>query len=77
MLRSVNGLIGYAIRATDGDLERVDDFHLDDQTWMIRYVVAEAGNWLFGRKVLLSPAALSEPDQERAEHRHPPSLLPG
>jgi uncharacterized protein YrrD len=62
MLRSINSLLGYAIRATDGDLGRVDDFYFDDQTWTIRYLVVETGNWLSGRKVLLSPVALHEAD---------------
>ena len=62
MLRNVNSLVGYAIRATDGDLGKVDEFYFDDQTWTIRYIVVETGNWLSGRKVLLSPVALGEPD---------------
>lgn len=62
MLRNVNGLVGYAIRATDGDLGKVDEFYFDDQTWTIRYLVVETGSWLSGRKVLLSPAALGQPD---------------
>lgn len=64
MLRNVNGLVGYAIRATDGDLGKVDEFYFDDQTWTIRYLVVETGTWLSGRKVLLSPLALGEPDWE-------------
>ncbi|MEI6499860.1 MAG: PRC-barrel domain-containing protein, partial [Armatimonadota bacterium] len=62
MLRNVNSLVGYAIRATDGDLGKVDEFYFDDLTWTIRYLVVETGNWLSGRKVLLSPAALGETD---------------
>ena len=62
MLRNVNSLVGYAIRATDGDLGKVHEFYFDDQTWTIRYLVVETGTWLSGRQVLLSPAALGEPD---------------
>jgi uncharacterized protein YrrD len=64
MLRNVNRLVGYAIRATDGDLGKVDECYFDDQTWTIRYLVVETGSWLAGRKVLLSPAALGEPDSK-------------
>ena len=64
MLRNVNSLVGYAIRATDGDLWKVDEFYFDDQTWTIRYIVVETGTWLSGRKVLLSPVALGEHDWE-------------
>jgi hypothetical protein len=34
---------------------------LDDETWTIRYMVADTGKWLPGRKVLVSPIALGEP----------------
>lgn len=55
-------MIGYGIQATDGDLGKVDDFYLDDATWTIRYMVAETGNWLLERKVLVSLFALGKPD---------------
>jgi hypothetical protein len=38
-------MIGYAIRATDGDLGKVHEFYFDDATWTIRYMVAETRNW--------------------------------
>lgn len=69
MLRNVNGLVGYTIRATDGDLGAVREFYFGDQTWTIRYLVVETGSWLSGRKVLLSPAALSEADFESRTFR--------
>lgn len=57
MLRNINGLIGQAIQATDGELGKVDEFYFDDRTWRIRYLVVETGTWLAGRKVLISPTA--------------------
>jgi hypothetical protein len=62
VLRSANILRGYAIRARDGDIGKVDDFLFDDQSWAIRYLVVDTGNWLTGRKVLVLPAALDVPD---------------
>jgi sporulation protein YlmC with PRC-barrel domain len=55
-------MIGYTIQAADGDLGRVDDFYLDDTTWTIRYMVAETGNWLLERKVLVSLFAWCKPE---------------
>ena len=52
MQKSVKDLKGYAIGATDGDIGKVDDFYFDDESWTIRYLVADTGNWLLGRKVL-------------------------
>lgn len=62
MLRNINGLIGQAIQATDGELGKADEFYFDDRTWQIRYLVVDTGNWLAGRKVLISPAAFKRPD---------------
>jgi sporulation protein YlmC with PRC-barrel domain len=58
MLRNVKDLLGYAIRATDGIIGKVDDFYFDDEDWGVRYLVVETGTWLSGRKVLISPIAL-------------------
>jgi hypothetical protein len=64
MLRSVNDLIGYTINAKDGEIGKVDEFLFDDLTWSIRYLVAETGNWLFDRKILIPHAALGKTDWE-------------
>ncbi|MFN2370514.1 MAG: PRC-barrel domain-containing protein [Candidatus Krumholzibacteriia bacterium] len=65
MLRSLKEIKGYVLDATDGDFARCEDFLLDDQSWTVRYMVADTGKWLPGRRVLVSPIALGEPDQER------------
>ena len=62
MKRSIKNLVGYAMGATDGEIGKVKDFFFDDQSWTIRYLVIETGNWLKGRKVLISPQALLAPD---------------
>jgi hypothetical protein len=41
MLRSVNNLIGYSIKAQDGELGKVSEFNFDDLTWSIRYLVVK------------------------------------
>ena len=58
MLRSMNDLEGYAIRATDGDIGHVKDFYFDDDAWVVRYLVVATGTWLSSRKVLLSTVAI-------------------
>jgi hypothetical protein len=37
MRRSAKALIGYAIRATDGEFGKVDEFYFDDHEWTVRY----------------------------------------
>lgn len=58
MLRSVNHLQGFSIRALDGEIGSVEQVFFDDHTWTIRYLVVNAGSWLLGRLVLISPLAI-------------------
>jgi hypothetical protein len=62
MLRSVKEIFGYVLNAKDGEIGRCKDFLFDDEAWTIRYMVADTGRWLPGRRVLVSPIALGEPD---------------
>lgn len=65
MLRSLAEPEGYRLEALDGDIGRCHDFLFDDQQWTLRYMVADTGSWLPGRKVLVSPIQLEQPDWER------------
>jgi sporulation protein YlmC with PRC-barrel domain len=60
MLRVVKELDGYAIQATDGVVGEVTDVLFDDESWVIRYLVVDTGNWLAGRAVLISPIAIAQ-----------------
>jgi PRC-barrel domain protein len=57
MLHSVKHLYGSRLGASDGDIGHVKDFLFDDQSWVVRYLVADTGDWLSGRQVLISPHA--------------------
>lgn len=61
MLRSVKELFNFILQAEDGEIGRCKDFLFDDTFWTIRYMVADTGKWLPGRKVLVSPISLGEP----------------
>jgi hypothetical protein len=61
MLRAVKDLHGYAIGATDGAVGHVVDFYLDDEDWVVRYLVVDTGTWLAGRHVLIPAVAAGEP----------------
>lgn len=61
-LKSMKELRGYGVGATDGELGKVDDCYFDDERWTVRYVVADVGHWLSGRKVLISPHAITRVD---------------
>jgi hypothetical protein len=42
----VKEMEGYAVGATDGAIGHVKDFYLDDEAWVIRYLVVDTGGWL-------------------------------
>jgi hypothetical protein len=61
MLRSLKELYNFVLEAEDGDVGRCSDFLFDDGGWTVRYMVADTGTWLPGRKVLISPISLGTP----------------
>ena len=58
MLRKAKDLNGYKLSALDGEIGAVQDFYFDDQSWTVRYLIADTGGWLSERTVLISPYAL-------------------
>ena len=62
MLCDLKSLFGSPVIATDGDTGSVRNFLFDDQSWKVRYVVVDVGNWLKRRDVVLPIAALERPD---------------
>lgn len=65
MLRSTKELFDYDILATDGEIGEVEDFYFSDSDWIVRYLVADTGPWILGRKVLILASELREPDWNR------------
>jgi uncharacterized protein YrrD len=58
MLHNVKELRGFGVGARDGELGKVKDAYFDDQRWVIRHLVVDAGGWLDERKVLISPRSV-------------------
>jgi hypothetical protein len=54
-LRSTEEVTGYHIEASDGRFGHVDDFMIEDLTWIIRYLVVDTKDILPGKDVLISP----------------------
>ncbi|MDX2108859.1 MAG: PRC-barrel domain-containing protein [Verrucomicrobiota bacterium] len=65
MLQSIKDLYGHSLSALDGPIGHVKDFYFDDQNWAVRYLIADTGDWLSGRLVLLSPHSLVAIDQDK------------
>ncbi len=67
MLWNGSVINGYAISASDGKIGTISDFLFDDTNWLVRWLVADTGNWLSGRKVLLPSSAIGRLDAEQEE----------
>jgi len=58
MLIKAKTLKDYRLNSLTGEVGRVQEFYFDDRHWAVRYLVADTGDWLPGRQVLISPYAL-------------------
>jgi hypothetical protein len=56
-----------SVEASDGNVGRLCDLLFDDQTWIVRYLVLDSGNWLNRRRVTLPPDVIRR--SEWPEHR--------
>lgn len=61
-LRSFDEITGYAVRAGDDKVGRVEDLLVDDETWSIGLVVVDTGGWLRHRRVVVPPAVFDRVD---------------
>jgi sporulation protein YlmC with PRC-barrel domain len=57
--KAIDDLRGDFIIAKDGRIGSLADVYFDDESWRVRYLVVDTGDWLPGRKVLISPAAVA------------------
>ena len=62
MLSSIKKLSGCRILAVDGEAGRVRDVYLDDDQWLVRYLVVDTSDWLSEQSVLISPSAVTGRD---------------
>jgi hypothetical protein len=58
-LRGTRDVTGCVVHATDGNIGHVEDFLVDDEAWIIHYLVVNTRNWLPDRQVLVSPQWIS------------------
>jgi len=58
MIRGTLDLLNLTLGATDGTIGTVKDVYFDEARWAIRYLIVDTGDWLPGRRVLISPFAV-------------------
>lgn len=66
MFCRVKDIHGFTLEALDAEIGSSKDILFDDRAWVVRYLVADTHRWLpGGRKVVISPISLMEPDTEK------------
>jgi uncharacterized protein YrrD len=61
-LRSITEVTGYDVHAVDGSIGYVENFLIDNESWVVRYLTVDTSKWWFGQHVLISPHAVKEVD---------------
>lgn len=59
-LRSTSEVTGYYVEATDGEIGHVEDFIIEEDGWIIRYLIIDTRNWWPGKRVLIAPQWLRD-----------------
>jgi hypothetical protein len=59
-LRDCEAVLRYRIQTSDGDLGHVEGLLVDEETWAIRYIIANTSNWWLGHQVLIAPQWIQE-----------------
>ncbi len=65
-LCSANDTIDYRIEAIDGVIGHVEDFLIDDEDWLVRYLVVDTRNWWPGKRVIVAPAWIRDVSWEKS-----------
>ncbi len=60
---------GAPLQAMDGTVGELADLLFDDRTWQIRWLLVDSGRWLSGRKILIHPSSLQQPESDTATLR--------
>jgi sporulation protein YlmC with PRC-barrel domain len=58
-LYSAKTSLGYYIQASDGEIGHLEDFIINDQSWMIRLMIIDTSNWWLGKKVMVEPFVIN------------------
>ena len=67
MLRSIRELFGYTVREVDGEIGLVRDFLVDNREWNVTYLEIDLTQWFPGKKVIVPPSRIGQPDGKKFE----------
>ena len=65
--RSIEDVSHCHVKSVDGNIGAIEDIVVDDESWSIRYIVANPTQWLLGRKFWIIPTWIKTIDWEEQE----------
>ena len=67
MLWHATKLIGSKVEALDGAIGKITDLYVDDERWVVRYLICRTGDFTAAQWVLISPLSVKKVDEEESE----------
>lgn len=64
-MQGLKHLFGYRVTMLEATLGRVEDFFVDEESWMVRYLVVRTGGILSNKRALIPAGSLGAPDPDR------------
>lgn len=64
VLTRARALLGYTLSVANEEIGQLKEFYFDDRHRVVRYLVADTGDWLADRQVLFSPYARDSVSRE-------------
>lgn len=61
-MHRLSKLLALQLHTAEGPFGTIVDLCLEQRSWALRYLVADIGSWLPGRKILVSPTTVGVPD---------------
>jgi hypothetical protein len=61
-LEGLSSFSDFNLMAGEFLIGKVHEFLFDDNVWAVRYIAADTNPWAPGKKILISPLAMDEPD---------------
>jgi sporulation protein YlmC with PRC-barrel domain len=65
MKRSLEHLMDFSVVTTDGTKGKIKDVLFDEDTWIVRYLEADFGNFFKDKRILIPGVKFMEPDWEK------------
>lgn len=64
MRTNLKALYGFTLLGFEGKIGTVEDYYIDDHSWIAKFMVVDTGEWLTSRRVVISTQSVEDIDWE-------------